>query len=88
MQGQTAERGANDVAQRKERVIESYRRCPICWEGNGGYGTAYSTQGHTRYYKCDKTKTDRGPCGFTWTATVKLEVIRTEHRIVELDGER
>jgi hypothetical protein len=71
------------------RTIEEYRHCPVCWNGNGGYGTAYSTHGRTRYYKCDKcTKGDRGPCGHTWTVEVKLEVIKVEHRIVKLDGER
>lgn len=74
----------------KQRVIEEYRHCPICWGGNGGYGTAYSTQGRTRYYKCDKTtKPDgTGPCGHTWTATVTLEAIRIEHRVVEIEGQR
>jgi len=74
----------------KTRVIEEYRHCPICWGGNGGYGTAYSTNGSTRYYKCTRTtKPDGvGPCGHTWTATVRLEVIKVEHRRVHLDGER
>ena len=72
----------------RQRVIEDYRHCPICWGGNGGYGTAYSTQGRTRYYKCTQTTTDKGPCGHTWSVLVKLEVIRVEHRIVKLDGER
>jgi hypothetical protein len=72
----------------KERVVEEHRRCPICWEGNGGYGTAYSKHGRTRYYKCNQSRTDQGPCGHTWTVLVKLEVLAVEHRIVRMDGER
>jgi len=97
--GQMGERGTNKKRDEKPvekpiekpqpRVIEDFRHCPICWSGNGGYGTAYSTHGRTRYYKCDKTtKEDRGPCGHTWTVEVKLEVIKVEHRIVKMDGER
>jgi hypothetical protein len=72
-----------------KKTIAIYRRCPICWEGNGGYGDCYSTQGPTRYYKCKQsTKPDCGPCGHTWTATVMLETIKIEHRRVFLDGER
>jgi hypothetical protein len=72
----------------KQRTIEEYRHCPICWSGNGGYGTAYSTHGRTRYYKCDQSTTDKGPCGHTWSVYVKLEVVKVEYRIVTLDGER
>lgn len=71
------------------RVIEPHRHCPLCWTGNGGYGTAYSKHGRTRYYKCDQsTNENRGPCGHTWTVEVKLEVVKVEHRVVKLDGER
>ena len=66
--------------------IESFRRCPLCWERCKGVGLVYSTQGRTRYYKCKRTLTDLPPCGHTWTATV--EVVRVEHRVVTLDGER
>lgn len=77
------------VAAVQVKVIEEYRRCPVCWSGNGGYGNCYSTQGRTRYYKCcQTTKPDSGPCGHTWTATVLLETIKIEHRRVTLDGER
>lgn len=72
----------------KQRVIEDHRRCPLCWGGHGGYGTAYSTQGRTRYYKCNQATTDKGPCGHTWTVLVKLEVIKVEHRIVSVEGQR
>jgi len=73
----------------KQRVIEEYRHCPLCWSGNGGYGTAYSTHGQTRYYKCDQsTQPGKGPCGHTWTVLVKLEVMRVEHRVVRPDGLR
>jgi hypothetical protein len=70
------------------RVIEEHRHCPLCWGGHGGYGTAYSTQGQTRYYKCKQATTDKGPCGHTWTVLVKLEVIKVEHRIVSVEGQR
>ena len=77
------------VPEERKRIIEEYRQCPLCWSGSGGYGLAYSTQGRTRYYKCGKTtKPETGPCGHTWTATVTLEAIKIEHRIVRLDGER
>jgi hypothetical protein len=76
------------VEKPQTRVIEEHRHCPICWSGNGGYGTAYSTQGQTRYYKCNQSTTDKGPCGHTWTVLVKLEVIRVEHRIVSVEGQR
>jgi hypothetical protein len=72
-----------------QRAIEEYRHCPICWSGNGGYGCAYSKQGSTRYYKCCKTTNpDKSPCGHTWTAIVKLEVVRVEHRVVSIEGQR
>ena len=98
--GQMGERGMSKKQQPEKpvhkpiekpqtRVIEEYRHCPVCWSGNGGYGSAYSTHGRTRYYKCDKsTSAERGPCGHTWTVEVKLEVIKVEHRIVKMDGER
>ena len=78
------------VPEQRKRVIEAYRHCPMCWSGNGGYGDCYSTQGKTRYYKCVQTTKPEGagPCGHTWTATVTLETIKVEHRIVTLDGER
>ena len=81
--GQTADRG-----DKPKREIESYRRCPICWERSGGYGLAYSTHGPTRYYKCSAAADGQQPCGHTWTVTVKVEVLRAEHRPVILDGER
>ena len=69
--------------------IEVHRRCPICWEGRGGYGLAYSTQGKTRYYRCCKSaKPGLGPCGHTWTVRVQLETIVIQHRVVSLDGQR
>lgn len=69
--------------------IEIHRRCPICWEGRGGYGLAYSTQGQTRYYRCCKAnKPGPGPCGHTWTVRVQLQTIVIQHKVVTLDGER
>lgn len=64
-----------------KRVIEEYRRCPVCWNGSGGYGVAYSTQGRTRYYKCCRSESGT-PCGHTWTVQVQLEVVRIEHHRV------
>lgn len=66
--------------------VEAYRRCPLCWERCQGVGCVYSTQGRTRYYKCKRTLTEQPPCGFTWTA--KVEVVRVEHRVVVIDGQR
>ena len=65
-----------------------YRRCPVCWDRCKGVGLTYSTHGSTRYYKCKKSLSDLPPCGHTWTATVRLEVLKVEYRSVELDGER
>lgn len=63
--------------------VPAYRQCPICWGNRKGVGTAYGKCGHTRYYKC--TRNTEGPgCGFTWTALVRIEVVKTEHRIIEL----
>lgn len=70
---------------KRERIIEDYRRCPICWNGRGGYGTSYSTKGSTRYYKCDQSvKEGEAPCGFTWTAIVKPETVRIDYRVVTI----
>jgi hypothetical protein len=69
--------------------IEIHRRCPICWEGRGGYGLAYSTQGQTRYYRCCKSdKPGLGPCGHTWSVRVQLQTIVIQHKVVSIDGER
>lgn len=80
---------ALEVVSTPTRDIADYRRCPLCWNGSGGYGCAYSTQGKTRYYKCCKTvDPEKVPCGHTWTATVLLETIKIEHKVVTLDGMR
>lgn len=72
-----------------EDSIQVYRRCPICWGRAKGYGVTYSTHGRTRYYKCVKSiSQELPPCGHTWSATVKLEVLKVEHRTVLIDGER
>lgn len=73
-----------------ERQIESYRQCPICWNGRGGYGVAYSTQGNVRYYKCCRCKhaDGLGPCGHTWSVRVVLSSVVVESRQVFLDGQR
>lgn len=74
----------------RQKTIEPHRYCPICWEGRGGYGTAYSKQGGKTYYKCDQTTKPEGvgPCGHTWSAVLRIEAVRVEHRVVEMDGER
>lgn len=75
----------------KTPEVAVYRRCPLCWSGNGGYGVAYSTQGLTRYYRCCKATGENGPCGHTWSATIHpqtMEVVKVEHREVRIDGER
>ena len=64
-------------------AVPVYRRCPICWGARHGVGTAYSTQGNTRYYKCT-SNTDGPGCGHTWSALVRLEVVKIESRTVEL----
>ena len=72
-----------------ERRIEDYRKCPVCHEGKGGYGVAYSTQGQTRYYRCCKSnKADGFPCGHTWSVRVVMSSVVVEHRQVFLDGQR
>ena len=66
--------------------IPWFRRCPLCWEGNGGVGNCYTTNGSTRYYKCCQSiKPDGSFCGHTWTAIVRTEVIRVESRTVQTD---
>lgn len=65
--------------------IPQYRQCPLCWERARGVGVSYSKQGCTRYYKCKRTLTDDAPCGFTWSAIVRTEIVRVEHRIVTLE---
>lgn len=73
-----------------EREIEIFRRCPICWNGRGGYGVAYSTQGNVRYYKCCKARggDGLGPCGHTWSVRVVLSSVVVESRQIFLDGQR
>ena len=72
-----------------ERRIEDYRKCPVCHEGMGGYGVAYSTQGQTRYYRCCKSNKPNGfPCGHTWSVRVILSSVVVEHKQVFLDGQR
>ena len=71
------------------RVIEDYRRCPICWNGSHGYGSAYSTAPNGRtYYKCNQSLTEFPPCGHTWSVVVTLHSVTIEHKTVRLDGER
>ncbi len=58
--------------------VPDYRKCGLCYSGHGGVGVAYCTQGRTRYYKCEH-------CGNTWTVTVRLEIVRVEQRVVDLE---
>lgn len=58
--------------------VAKHRQCPSCYNGLGGVGNVYSTERNKSYYKC-KT------CGHTWTATVRREVVKVEHRTVELE---
>lgn len=74
---QNQQKSSGNVATSGRR-IEPYRQCPLCWNGQRGAGLAYSTHGSTRYYKCQN-------CGHTWTAQVKVEVLKVEHRPVEMN---
>lgn len=61
------------------RVVELHRQCPICFNGKGnGVGTAYCTQGNTRWYRCDR-------CSHSWKAIIKTEVVSVESRRVDLE---
>jgi DNA-directed RNA polymerase subunit M/transcription elongation factor TFIIS len=62
------------------RVVETHRQCPVCHHGElNGVGTATSTQGSKRYYKCDR-------CGHGWTATINpSRVVQVEHREVNIN---
>ena len=73
-----------------EREIEVHRRCPVCWNGRGGYGVAYSTQGSVRYYKCCRSRLPDGlgPCGHTWSVRVVMSSVVVESRQVFMDGQR
>lgn len=77
--GRPTETGREAVAMKERRTVAVHRQCPLCYHGElNGVGVSYSTQGRTRYYKCDK-------CGNTWTALVRIEVVQVEHRRVDLD---
>lgn len=80
--------------QKAEPVIPQHRQCPLCFTGRGGVGVAYNTQRRgkrilligdsetrTTYYRCQC-------CGHTWSAQVRLEVLRVEHRVVTIEGQR
>lgn len=63
----------------ERRTVKPERQCPLCYHGeDNGVGTAYSNVNGVRYYKCDK-------CPHTWSVRVKLEVLKIEHRIVDLE---
>lgn len=89
----TAPTGGHGMADKKrasaEESVPVYRRCPLCWQRCRGVGISYSTQQvtdcvSTRYYKCARTLTEHPPCGHTWSARVKMEVTKIEHRLVEI----
>jgi hypothetical protein len=88
---QTAGRGFDrqQQAAAREKEIEPWRRCPICWDRAGGHGVAYSTQGQVRYYKCSRTKSpEHPPCGHTWTFRFALNIMTLEHKTPIVDGLR
>lgn len=58
--------------------VEACRQCPVCYQGYRGVGTAYSTQGRKRYYKC-------GACGHTWTHVLPPETVQVDHRTALVD---
>ena len=64
--------------------VEPYRHCPLCWERCKGYGTAYRTDGSTRYYRCSQTLTEHPPCGWTWSAKVTLHSVTIEYKTVNV----
>ena len=95
--GQAAKRAVSEGYREAEAIIPTidkkaesipwFRRCPLCWDGNGGVGNCYTTNGSTRYYKCCQSiKPDGCFCGHTWTALVRTEVIKVESRTVHLDS--
>jgi hypothetical protein len=63
------------------RRIHWYRQCPLCFHGLGGVGVAKCTRGKKRYYGCNC-------CGHSWVITFKFEVVKLEHRVVELSQQK
>jgi hypothetical protein len=49
--------------------VERRLRCPICWNGRGGYGVEYSTSSAKLFLRCAATSKPKseGPCGHSWT---------------------
>ncbi len=71
------------------KEVPLHRRCPLCWEGHGGYGHCYSSDGAKlkSYYKCQFTTSPlHPPCGHTWTVTVTHHQTVIEHRTVHLSS--
>ena len=64
-----------------EREIAIHRRCPVCWDGHGGYGRCYSTAGMTAYYRCQYGPS---PCGHTWSVKVTHHETIISHRTVQI----
>jgi hypothetical protein len=63
----------------ERRHVELCRQCPLCFKGeDNGVGTAYSTKGQIRYYKCDK-------CSFTWKAILSAELVHVSFRRVNVE---
>jgi hypothetical protein len=59
------------------RKIRWFRQCPLCFHGLGGVGNAKTTRGNKRYYGCNC-------CGHSWVITFRFEVVKLEHRVVDL----
>jgi hypothetical protein len=57
-----------EPVQESKPEVSWWRRCPLCFTGYGGVGTATTTQNMKRYYKCNA-------CGWQWH--VKLDIVRS-----------
>ncbi len=65
--------------------VEERRRCPRCWGARKGIGSAYSTNGRTRYYKCIQSLLeDEDGCGMTWNHVFKTSVVMLDDATIEV----
>ena len=66
----------------KRRVVEKYRQCPVCYNGErNGIGKAYSSRPGKLYYKCDM-------CIHTWTVTKTRHQTVIEHDVRKVENDR